>query len=117
VANYSISRNIVVLTFNTYSIPSEFSQVRPKIIQFSSEKFSFQTNLWEIENNGVLKFSDLIRQGKSALMGTHDMVAHIAGLDGNHWPLLKKNAQRVFQAITSYFNSTTNPSIAALILP
>ncbi len=84
---------------------------------FDPSKGYYQTNFWEIENNDALKFSDLIRQGKLALMGTHDLVAHVAGLDGTHWPLLKKNAQRVFNAISSYFTSTSKPSISALILP
>lgn len=84
---------------------------------FDPAKGYYQTNFWEIENNDALKFSDLIRQGKLALMGTHDLIAHIAGLDGAHWPLLKKNAHRVFDVISSYFKSTPQPSISALILP
>lgn len=47
----------------------------------------YQTNFWEIENNDALKFSDLVRKGKVAFMGTHDLVAHIAGIDRRHWPL------------------------------
>lgn len=84
---------------------------------FDPSKEYYQTNLWEIENNDALKFSDLVRQGKIAFMGTHDLVAHIAGIDRRHWPLLKKNAQKAYQAIHSYFKSVSKPSISALILP
>ncbi len=84
---------------------------------FDPSKGYYQTNFWEIENNDALKFSNLIRQGKIALMGTHDLVAHIAGLDKGHWPLLTVNAERVYQAIRSYFMSASRPSISALILP
>lgn len=84
---------------------------------FDPAKGYYQTNFWEIENNDALKFSDLLRQGKVALMGTHDLVAHVAGIDQNHWPLLKKNAERVYEAIDSYFKSAPKPSISALILP
>ncbi|MGZ3796642.1 MAG: hypothetical protein ACXVB1_09760, partial [Pseudobdellovibrionaceae bacterium] len=84
---------------------------------FDPAKGYYQTNFWEIENNDSLKFSDLIRQGKLAFMGTHDLIAHIAGLDQTHWPLLKQNAERVYDSIYSYFKSTSKPSISALILP
>lgn len=85
--------------------------------RFDPAKAYYQTNFWEIENNDALKFSDLIRQGKVAFMGTHDLVAHIAGINRSHWPLLKQNAERVYQTMSSYFKSASRPSIAALILP
>lgn len=84
---------------------------------FDPSKGYYQTNFWEIENNDALKFADLIRQGKVAFMGTHDLVAHVAGIDRNHWPLLKKNAEKVYESIYSYFRSAPKPSISALILP
>lgn len=84
---------------------------------FDPTKGYYQTNFWEIENNDALKFSDLIRQGKIAFMGTHDLVAHVAGIDRNSWPLLKRNGERVYEAISSYFRSAAKPSISALILP
>ncbi|MBK9324377.1 MAG: hypothetical protein IPM97_15740 [Bdellovibrionaceae bacterium] len=77
----------------------------------------YQTNFWEIENNDALKFADLVRQGRVAFMGTHDLVAHVAGIDRNHWLLLKRNAERAYEAIYSYFKSAPKPSISALILP
>lgn len=84
---------------------------------FDPSKSYYQTNFWEIENNDALKFADLVRHGQVAFMGTHDLVAHIAGADQSHWPLLKQNAHRVFEAIDSYFKSSVKPSISALILP
>lgn len=77
----------------------------------------YQTNFWELENNDALKFSDLIRQGKVALMGTHDLIAHIAGINCTHWPLLKKKANEVYVAITDYFKTALRPSISSLIVP
>ncbi len=84
---------------------------------FDPAKSYYQTNLWEIENNDVLKFSDLVRNGQVALLGTHDLIAHIGGIDERHWPELRQTAQTVFLAVEAYFLSTANPSIAALILP
>lgn len=84
---------------------------------FDPRKGYYQTNFWEIENNDVLKFADLTRQGRIAFMGTHDLIAHIAGVDRSHWPMLKKNAQRVYDGIQNYFYKIKNPSISALVLP
>lgn len=84
---------------------------------FDPAKGYYQTNFWEIENNDALKFAALVRDSKVAFMGTHDLIAHIAGIDRCHWELLKHNADRVYRAIDSYFKSVARPSISALILP
>ena len=84
---------------------------------FDPTKGYYQTNFWELENIDVLKFSDLIRQGKVAFMGTHDLIAHIAGIDCTEWPLLKKKADEVYSSITDYFKTAPRPSISSLIVP
>lgn len=84
---------------------------------FDLSKGYYQTNFWEIENNDVLKFSGMIRQGKIAFLGTHDLIAHIAGIDQSYWPELKKIADKSHNAVESYFQSTPKPSISASILP
>ena len=84
---------------------------------FDPTKGYYQTNFWELENNDALKFSDLIRQGKVAFMGTHDLIAHIAGINCMHWPLLKKKANEVYNSITDYFKTALRPSISSLIVP
>lgn len=84
---------------------------------FDPSKEYYQTNFWELENNDVLQFSELIRNSQIAFMGTHDLIAHIAGIDGSHWSLLKNKADETFITISKYFNSVKKPSIAALILP
>ena len=84
---------------------------------FDPMKAYYQTNFWELENNDSLKFSDLIRHGRLAFMGTHDLVAHIAGLDQKQWYLLRQEAQKVYETIHTYFKSVTTPSISTLILP
>ncbi len=84
---------------------------------FDPAKSYYQTNFWELENNDTMKFSDLVRQGQMAFLGTHDLIAHIAGVDKNHWPLLKQTAHRVYESISAYLKSVSKPSISALILP
>lgn len=84
---------------------------------FDPSQSYYQTNFWEIENNDVLKFADLTRQGRIAFLGTHDLIAHIAGVDRGHWLLLQHQAQRVFKILQDYFSQTSKPSVSSLILP
>lgn len=84
---------------------------------FDPAKAYYQTNFWELANNDSLKFSDLIRNGRLAFMGTHDLVAHIAGMNHQQWPLLRQKAQNIYETIQTYFRSVSTPSISALILP
>lgn len=84
---------------------------------FDPSKGYYQTNFWELENNDTLKFADLVRQGKLAFMGTHDLIAHIAGIKAQHWPLLKETAQKIYVSLSEYFQTVSKPSIASLILP
>ncbi|MGZ3772645.1 MAG: hypothetical protein ACXVCY_14755 [Pseudobdellovibrionaceae bacterium] len=84
---------------------------------FDPKKGYYQTNFWEIENNDALKFADLIRRGRIAFLGTHDLIAHIAGLSHKIWPELQDLANTVYLTIHKYFSAVEKPSIAALILP
>ncbi len=84
---------------------------------FDPKKGYYQTNFWEIENNDALKFADLTANGQIAFLGTHDLIAHIAGIKSSHWPLLKENASKVSSAIKNYFQNVEKPTIASLILP
>jgi hypothetical protein len=84
---------------------------------FDPSQTYYQTNFWELENNDALKFADLVRQRQLAFLGTHDLIAHIAGIDGSEWPQLQENAQKVFETLSSKFPSGKRPNIAALILP
>ncbi len=84
---------------------------------FDPAKGYYQTNFWELENNDALKFSDLVRQGKVAFLGTHDLIAHIAGIKKIHWPSLKHSAHRVHESIKAHLKSSAKPSVASLILP
>jgi hypothetical protein len=84
---------------------------------FDSSRGYYQTNFWELENNDSLLFADLTRQGRVAFLGTHDLIAHICGIDANAWTLLRRQAEDVYQAIKKYFESVQKPSITAMILP
>jgi hypothetical protein len=85
--------------------------------RFDSSKGYYQTNFWELKSNDVLKFADLVRQGRLALLGTHDVIAHVGGVAKEPWRLLRQDAENVYQSIRSYFSTVGDPSVASLILP
>jgi hypothetical protein len=84
---------------------------------FDPSKAYYQTNFWELENNDSLLFADLVRQGRLALLGTHDLIAHVAGVRREAWKKLRVDAERVYQAIRRYFIQISSPSVASLVLP
>lgn len=84
---------------------------------FDPAKAYYQTNFWELENNDSLAFADLVRHGRLAFLGTHDLIAHIAGVRRGDWVLLREQAATVHRAIRTYFESASRPTIASLILP
>ncbi len=84
---------------------------------FNSSKEFYQTNFWELENNDALLFSDLVRQRKIAFLGTHDLIAHICGIQSEKWDSLVTIGNKVFNALSEYFKNAKRPTILALILP
>jgi hypothetical protein len=83
---------------------------------FAKNRGYYETNFWELENNDTLLFADLVSQRKLAFVGTHDLIAHIAGLNASAWPELAQNAARVRRAILTYIGKL-RPSISDLVLP
>ncbi len=84
---------------------------------FDPSKGYYQTNIWEIQNNDVFQFTRLLTNGQIAFLGTHDLIAHIAGIKRSEWLELKKTAQTVLSALSNYFQNISRPSLASLILP
>lgn len=84
---------------------------------FDPKKGYYQTNFWELENNDALRFADLTRQRRLAFLGTHDLIAHIAGLERAAWSRLQKNAGNVHAALSENFQIAAKTSFPALVLP
>jgi hypothetical protein len=84
---------------------------------FDPAKGYYQTNFWELENNDALLFSGLVSQNHLAFLGTHDLIAHLAGVEKGAWGRLVIQATKVNQSLRKYFSSAPAPAIASLILP
>ncbi len=84
---------------------------------FDPAKSYYQTNFWELENNDALRFARLLEARKLPLLGTHDLVAHIAGARAEAWPDLSARATKVRETLERYFGTLRAPTIASLVLP
>jgi hypothetical protein len=84
---------------------------------FDPSKAYYQTNYWELENNDSLVFADLLRHHRLAFLGTHDLIAHIAGVRRSKWDSLRIQAESVYREISNYYSKAARPSIASLVLP
>jgi hypothetical protein len=76
----------------------------------------YATGFWELENNDSSLFASLVEQKRLAFLGTHDLIAHVSGLNGALWNPLAKNAEQVRLAIDTYIGKEV-ASIADLVLP
>jgi hypothetical protein len=65
----------------------------------------------------VLLYCALLSQRKIPLITTHDLVGHIAGMDGSHWPALQTMALRVERSLKVYFAHLEPPRVETLLLP
>lgn len=77
----------------------------------------YQTNFWELENNDTLLFSQLIEARQLPFLGTHDLVAHLAGVRAEAWERLPRRAATVRAILEDYFAAIHTPTIASLVLP
>jgi hypothetical protein len=86
---------------------------------FDPRKEYYQANFWELENNDTLLFSELTKNRQIAFLGTHDLMAHIAGVSSAAVDVLTIQARGVNEALQSYFQSSVDhhTPIAAMIIP
>jgi hypothetical protein len=84
---------------------------------FDPGQHYYQTNFWELENNDTLRFARLLEQRRVPFLGTHDLVAHIAGVKASAWPSLASQATEVRETLEDDFGAIQIPTIASLVIP
>lgn len=84
---------------------------------FDPSKNFYQTNFWELENNDTLRFAKLLESRQVPFLGTHDLVAHIAGVKSSAWKGLVKKAAEVREVLEDYFRDIRVPTISSLVIP
>lgn len=77
----------------------------------------YLTNIYELKNNDALRFASLVEKGQVPFLGTHDLVAHIAGTKAEAWQKLRERGSEVRQTLTEFLGQCSAPWIGSLILP
>ncbi len=92
------------------------SPTHPEII-FAGLDAIIQTNLWELDQNDALRFAKLAANRQVACLGTHDLVAHLAGLTSAQADTLARVATRVEIALEQYFRNAKERNRTSLVIP
>jgi len=69
-----------------------------------------------IQNRDALVFASLLENRQLPFLGTHDIVAHIAGLEKNSIVKLSKQSKRAKEIVSNFLSKSSSPSQASLIL-
>ncbi|MBN21493.1 MAG: hypothetical protein CL678_09430, partial [Bdellovibrionaceae bacterium] len=77
----------------------------------------YQTNIWELKNNDAIRFSQMISQKQLALLGTHDVIAHIAHSNKEEMQKLSVLAKNIYRELSHYFDGIIEPNLGSRILP
>lgn len=84
---------------------------------FDRSKQFYETNAWELVQNDALRYSGLLANKQIAFLGTHDLAAHIAGVERtaiNNLQVLGSETRRRFEF---YFGQMRRPSVYSLVMP
>lgn len=77
----------------------------------------YVTNFWELENNDTLRYARMVERRQLVFLGTHDLVAHVAGVRADAWDSLARDGRRTREVLTRYFGGIERPTIASLVMP
>ncbi len=110
VAKYLETENIEAMIVRSWANNTVFGGYT------SSQPYYF-TNIWELANLDALRYSDLVSRRQIPFLGTHDLVAHIAGTQSSDWDEVSVYGNELKQHLSHYFRDAKNPSMSALILP
>lgn len=80
---------------------------------FDPAKNFYVTNDWEIRQNDGLRMAQLLAQGKLAFFGTHDLVAHVAGIRLRSW----RGLQKLSLKLTPSMSSGDQRALTHLLIP
>ena len=84
---------------------------------FDRSRRFYETNAWELVHNDTLRYSGLLRDRRIALLGTHDLTAHVAGLERDAVDELQVRGEETHRKLRTYYGAVKKPSVYSLVLP
>ena len=83
---------------------------------FDPSKNYYQANMWELAQNDGLLYAKIVARGGLALLGTHDLVGHVAGSTREAWSELTVLAGRVHDDLSEMFDGGETGNVPTLLL-
>lgn len=102
--------NIDVVIVKEWAINTIFGR-------FDPQKRFYEMNTWELVEQDVLRYAELLENRKIALLGTHDLVAHLSGMKEKNADTLQKLGAHSKKRLLHYFGQIKKPSVYTLVLP
>lgn len=84
---------------------------------FDRNRQFYETNAWELVQNDALRYSGLLANKQIAFLGTHDLAAHVAGVEQSAIDDLQALGTEIRQRFERYFGQMKRPSVYSLVLP
>ena len=83
---------------------------------FGAKDNFYVTNEWEIRQNDGLRMAGFLSRRELAFMGTHDLTAHVAGVDGYVWNDLQILGERLKTPMSAGESSSMNHLLVPYII-
>ena len=84
---------------------------------FNRNKLFYETNVWELVHNDSLRYAELLEKKQIAMLGTHDLTAHLSGISATAIEDLQILGSQTRQRFLSYFGLMKKHSVYTLVLP
>ena len=81
----------------------------------AKSKSIYTTNLWEMENLDVLRLLNHLKSRELAFLGTHDLVAHLAGATGEAMDGLEMLSKKALPIIESFSEGRDKKDLTLLV--
>ena len=84
---------------------------------FDPKKRFYETNSWELVENDALRYTELLENRQIAFVGTHDLAAHMSGLQKEEFAELQALGTKTRKRFAKYFSEMKRASVCSLVLP
>lgn len=84
---------------------------------FNPANMKYRDQMWELENNDVLLYAQLVADKKMVFQGIHDVVEHAPGIRCEGWQFASEIAQEMSSKLQSYFDGTKSGNIPSHLPP
>ncbi|OQW54667.1 MAG: hypothetical protein A4S09_05785 [Proteobacteria bacterium SG_bin7] len=84
---------------------------------FDPATMKYRDQMWELENNDVLLYAELVGKKQMVFQGIHDVVEHAPGTRVDGWDFASNLANKMCAKLRAYFNEENTGNIPSQLPP